>query len=57
MQDETTFALQEPRPNSLSGPPPPYTDEYPPHPTRLPNNLNLSRLAEQTLQVSLIHVL
>lgn len=31
-------------------PPPPYSpDEYPEHPPRLPDNLNLSQLAEQTL--------
>jgi hypothetical protein len=32
-------------------PPPPYTpDEYPQHPSGLPDSLNLSRLAEQTLR-------
>lgn len=52
MQNETSFNLQQQTElDALSGPPPPYTDEYPPHPTRLPNNLNLSRLAEETLQV------
>jgi hypothetical protein len=36
---------------ATSPPPPPYTpDEYSQHPTSLPDNLNLSRLAEQTLQ-------
>lgn len=34
-----------------AGPPPPYSpDEYPEHPPRLPDNLNLSQLAEDTLQ-------
>ncbi|KAG2229716.1 hypothetical protein INT48_006421 [Thamnidium elegans] len=51
MQNETSFNLQQQTElDALSGPPPPYTDDYPPHPTRLPNNLNLSRLAEETLQ-------
>lgn len=40
---------------STSPPPPPYTEEYSQHSTtttttRLPNNLNLSSVAEQTIQ-------
>jgi hypothetical protein len=51
MPNDTCLTSEETSsPSTMSGPPPPYTDDYPQHPTRLPNNLNLSRLAEQTIQ-------
>lgn len=50
MPNDAPLTLQKTRPDSSSGPPPPPYDEYPPHPIRLPDNLVLSRLAEETIQ-------
>lgn len=45
MSNDASLTLQ------AGPPPPPYSpDEYPEHPPRLPDNLNLGQLAEQTLQ-------
>lgn len=46
MPNDDSLTLQKTRPDS-GPPPPPYTDEYP---ARLPNNLVLSRLAEDSIQ-------